>query len=212
LKEKKFSVFKVFIIVLVIIVGLESLLIFRSVFDIKSGNNRLRSELDDLKKMNRILEEENKTLKLRIADFQNPEVAPPEVHEGYQVYRNLDFGYEIAYPAEYKITLSSGHSPEDNPEQDQKLAVYPKDSSIRVDINAINAEKYKGISEYIKEVYNYKIYVKESIYINNIKYDIYKLAGDKHYYAILKGKRHIIDVNSSSEELLIKVLGGFKFI
>ena len=65
MKGKEINYFKLFIYALVLIVAVEAFLILRSVFNIKSGNYKLKAQLEDVQKKNRELEEENKILKIR---------------------------------------------------------------------------------------------------------------------------------------------------
>lgn len=212
MKPRGINFFKMFIAILVFMVGLEAFFILRSVFDIKSGNSRLRGQLEELKIKNRQLIEENKNLNDLIRLFQQPEFTPPDVPAGNKVFRNLYYGYEISYPGEGAITFPSEVSTEDRQKQLENLRINYKDTGLAADINIYDLKKYKSIGEYIKVRYDYKIYVKESVFLNNQKYDIYKLSGEKHYYVILKGKYSIVEINSASQELLMKIAAGFKFI
>ncbi|TDT56526.1 hypothetical protein EDD71_11371 [Fonticella tunisiensis] len=202
---RRVSLFTIIIVILGLVIAVESFLIFRSVFSIKGDNKKLKEYVLSLEDENKRLREENKLLGNKIDSFYNPKNSPPDTPEGWLTYRDLDEGFEVGYPDVCRIIVGGT-------EKDKKLSITSGAPDLKADINIVSLHKYKNPNEYIKEVYDYRIYVKESVYINNIKYYIYKLSGEKHYYVLLKNKTHIYDINSPSEEFLIRILGTFKFI
>ena len=94
----------------------------------------------------------------------------------------------------------------------RQLSIISENSSVKIDFLTEDIKNYWNIDNYVNKKYKYSIYVKESVVINNQRYDIYKQSGTKRYYILLKGKNYILDISSTSEEYLKKIIGTFKFI
>jgi sensor c-di-GMP phosphodiesterase-like protein len=210
--KKRISTFNIFIFFLCIIAAVLVFSIFKGIISIKKENSQLKKQIHILEKTKKELVEENSNLNEKIKSFQEPEVSSPDIPDGWKIYRCLDLGFEVGYPEGGKVDISEDYSPSAHPEQNVRVSVISNDNNTYVNINAVFLDSYKSINEYIKGVYEYKVYVKKTVYINNQKYDLYKLSGSKHYYIFLKNKSYILDLNSPSEEFLLKVLGTFKFI
>lgn len=205
-ENNNISTFTIIIIILAVIVSIEIIIIFRNVFSIKSENGRLKYEIYKVTQENKKLAEKNQSLERAIRDFQEPTLTTPEIPEGWRIFRELGLGFEIGLPQNWKV--EKGEVLKGKP----VLSIISENSSIKIDFIAEEIKDYWNIDNYVNKKYKYSIYVKESIVINNEKYDVYKQSGKKRYYVLLKGKNYIFDISSSSEEYLKKIIGTFKFI
>jgi hypothetical protein len=210
--SKKINLFNTFLVVLCIIAILEVLFIIKDVLYIKRENTLLKTEIHKLEKQKRDSDENNISLKSKISKFQEPDISNIDIPDGWRLYRYLDYGFEIAYPSSWKVSINSQDKSKTEDDIEARVSVYNDNPTECIDINIISLKTYNSINEYIKQKYNYKVYVKKSIYVNNQKYDVYKLSGEKHYFIFIKNKSYIFDVNSASEEFLLKIFETFKFI
>ncbi|MDF2672947.1 MAG: hypothetical protein K0R09_1212 [Clostridiales bacterium] len=202
MKEKKrISTFTIIIIVLSVIVSIELIIILKNVFSIKSENGKLKYEIYKVTQENKRLDEKNKGLEKIIKDFQEPNLTTSEVPEGWRVFRQLSFGFEVGLPQNWRVEKG-----------EEVLSIISENSSVKVDFITEDIKDYWNIDNYVNKKYKYSIYVKEGIVVNNQKYDIYKQSGTKRYYIFIKGKNYIFDISSTSEEYLKKIIGTFKFI
>lgn len=207
MKEKKsISTFTIIIIVLSLIVSIELVIILINVFSIKSENGRLKYEIYKVTQENKKLDERTKSLEKTIKDFQEPKLTTPEIPEGCSVFRHLNLGFEVGLPQGWKAEIGEGVQGK------PVLSITSENSSIKVDFITVDIKDYWNIDNYVNKKYKYGIYVKESIVVNNQKYDVYKQSGTKLYYILFKGKNYILDISSTSEEYLKKIIGTFKFI
>ncbi len=207
MKEKsRISTFTLIIIILSIIVSIEFIIILINVFSIKSENGKLKYEVYKITQENNRLNEKNKSLEKIIKDFQEPKLTTPEVPEGWRVFRQLSLGFEVGLPKSWKAETGEGGLGK------PVLSIISENSSVKVDFVTEDIKDYWNIDNYINKKYKYDIYVKDSIVINNQRYDIYKQSGTKRYYILLKGKNYIFDISSTSEEYLKKIIATFKFI
>jgi hypothetical protein len=208
MKERKnMNLLTIVIILMTLIIGVELVVILRSVFDIKSENGNLKYEMSKLMDTNKKLNEKNKILKRTIKQFCEPEVIPPDIPDGWKVYRHPSMGFETGYPKGCRIETGNI---EDS--QEPIMSILTNDTNTRVDINIADLNTYRNINDYINKEYDYKLYVKKTMPINNHNYEIYKLSGEKQYHFLLKGREYIFDISSKSEDFLIKIIGTFKFI
>lgn len=207
MKEKNsISTFTIVIIILCVIVSIELVIIFSNVFSIKNENGRLKYEIYKVTQENKKLNEKNESLEKAIRDFQEPKLITPEVPEGWKVFRHLSLGFEIGLPQSWRAETA------ENMGDQPVLRIISENSSIKVDFNTEDIKTYWSIDNYVNKKYKYGIYVKESIVINGQKYDIYKQSGTKRYYILIKCKNYILDISSTSEEYLKKIIGTFRFI
>jgi hypothetical protein len=177
-----------------------------NVFSIKSENGKLKYEIYKVTQENKKLNEKNKSLEKTIKDFQEPILTTPEVPEGWRVFRQLSLGFEVGFPQSWKAEIGEAVQGK------SALSIISENSSVKIDFLTEDIKNYWNIDNYVNKKYKYSIYVKESIVINNQRYDIYKQSGTKRYYILLKGKNYILDISSTSEEYLKKIIGTFKFI
>jgi hypothetical protein len=200
-EKKRISTFTIIIIVLSVIVSIELIIILKNVFSIKSENGKLKYEIYKVTQENKRLDEKNKGLEKIIKDFQEPNLTTSEVPEGWRVFRQLSFGFEVGLPQNWRVEKG-----------EEVLSIISENSSVKVDFITEDIKDYWNIDNYVNKKYKYSIYVKEGIVVNNQKYDIYKQSGTKRYYIFIKGKNYIFDISSTSEEYLKKIIGTFKFI
>lgn len=205
-KKKRISTFTLIIIALSIIVSVELIIILKNVFSIKSENAKLKYEIYKVTQENKKLDEKNKGLEKIIKDFQEPNLTTSEVPEGWRVFRELSFGFEVGLPQNWRVEKG------EEAKGGLVLSIISENSSVKVDFNTENIRDYWSIDNYVNKKYKYSIYVKEGIDVNNQKYDIYKQSGTKLYYVFIIGKNYIFDISSTSEEYLKKIIGTFKFI
>jgi hypothetical protein len=206
-KEKnRISTFTLIIILLSVIVSIEFIIILINVFSIKNENGKLKYKVYKVTQENNKLNEKNKSLEKIIKDFQEPILTTPEVPEGWRVFRHLNLGFEVGLPQSWKAVTGEGG------QEKPILSIISENSSVKVDFITEDIKVYWNIDNYINKKYKYSIYVKESIVINNQRYDIYKQPGIKRYYILLKGKNYIFDISSTSEEYLKRIIATFKFI
>lgn len=209
--KKHFGKFTLIMIILVVIVVAEFGIILRGVLAIKGENGSLKEGILEIRKKNEELQKENLSLKKLIVELHSPKDIPPDVPEGWKIYRFLEFGFEIGYADGSNINIEPSNDNSKNTNGEIEFIISSSNSNDLV-IYAVNIQEYNNINNYLNRFHKGRLYVKKSIYINNQKIDLYKKSGEKHYHFILKNKNHIFDINSSSEELLIQTIGTFKFI
>lgn len=142
-------------------------------------------------------------------------VAEDDASSNMKVYKYVEYGYEIAYPQNYDIELSGGHSPAANPEFEMRLSVYTKDGLPGVDIDSINKvnnkDKYQNVEEFIKYKH-LNVKFDEDIIINDKHNKIYKLEDDNYYFSFFENDKYIFQLSSSSKDILKKIMMTFRFI
>jgi hypothetical protein len=206
-ESKKINVLSVMIIVMAFIVVVELVVILRSIFDIKSENGSLKNEMSKIMDANKKLNEKNIELEKIIKQFCEPVIIPPDIPDGWSVYRHPSMGFEAGYPKGCKVEIGDMSG-----SKEQVMSIIANDSNTRVDIYAGDLNTYWNVGNYIIKKYERRLYVKETLPINGQNYEVYKLTGDKEYHVLLKGRRHVFDIVSKSEDFLIRIISTFKFI
>lgn len=209
--KKSFGKFALLMIILAVVVVIEFCIILRGVLAIKGENGSLKEGILEIKRKNEELQKENSFLKNLIIELHNPNNAPPEIPEGWRVYRFLELGFEIGYIEGSNISIEPSIEKSKSTNDGMRLKI-SLDEGKDLAVDAVNIKKYESINNYLNRFYKGRLYVKKSMYINNEKFDLYKMSGEKYYHFILKNQNYIFDINSPSEELLIKTIGTFKFI
>lgn len=206
-KEKRVSVLAIIIFIMSAVVLAEFVVIIRNIFMIKRENVYLKNQVNNLVQTNGELEEKYKEIMNKLENYIEPKNNPPGIPNGWKVYRYFDYGFQIAYPGEYKIKANI-----QTQDGGRGLKIYSDDQSVFLDVKAIKLDKFRDEKEYVIGTYEYKVYPKNKVIINNQELELYKLQGNKHYYIFLKTVSHIIEVNSPSEEFLIEVVKTIKYI
>lgn len=145
----------------------------------------------------------------------NKKVVETDASPNLKVYKYIEYGYEIAYPQNYNISLSGGHSPEANPEFGMRLSLYSEDNQSGLDIDSIDKANYKNKYENVEDFIKYKylnLKLDEDFIINDKYNKIYKLEGDNYYFSYFENKDYIFQLSSSSKDVLKKIIPTFKFI
>jgi hypothetical protein len=141
-------------------------------------------------------------------------MAANDIPSNMKVYQYKDYGYEIAYPQDYKVQISGGHSPLANPEFGMRLSLYSKDNP-GLDIDSIDKINFKDKYQSIGEFISYKhldIKPDEDVIVHDNQNTIYKLEGDNYYFSFFENDKYIFQLSSSSKALLKTVIEYFKFI
>jgi hypothetical protein len=206
-ENKRINILAIVIILMAFIVVVELVIILRSILDIKSENGNLKYEMSKVMDANKKLNEKNKNLEKAVKELCEPKITPPDVPDGWKVYRHLSMGFEIGCPQGCKAEVRDREDI-----QKAVMTILIDNSDTSVEIYAADINTYRNINDYISKKYDYKLYVKETIIINNRNYDIYKLSGEKQYHVLFKGRQYIFDISSYSQEFLVKIVGTFKFI
>jgi len=136
----------------------------------------------------------------------------PEIPSDWKVYRNLEYGYEVAYPTDYSPSISGGHSVAANPEFGMRLSLYSKDNRPTVDIDPIKIDTFHNIDNFIKIQYRGDMMPDGSVSINNENYNIYRINNDDYYFVFFSNDSYIFQLSSSSKEILTKIIRTFAFI
>lgn len=129
-----------------------------------------------------------------------------------KIYKYEDYGYEIAYPKDYEVQISGGHSPIANPELGTRLSLFSKNNP-GLDIDSIDKLNFKDKYQNIEEYINYKhldIKPDEDFNANDKNNKIYKLDGDNYYFSFFENDKYIFQLSSNSKTLLKKVMENFK--
>lgn len=154
------------------------------------------------------------SLMIGCASVKNNPIVAGDVSSNMKVYQYRDYGYEIAYPQEYEVQISGGHSPLANPEFGMRLSLYSKDNP-SLDIDSIDKVNYKDKYQSIEEFIIYKhldIKLDEDYIIDEKTYKIYKLEDDNYYFSFVENDKYIFQLSSSSKTLLRQIIQTFKFI
>lgn len=187
----------------------------KEIEELKQKVNEINSQCSNLKLANTQLELENDTLKTDADEFHSPKTIGVEIPENWKMYRYLELGYEIAYPQDYNLGISGGHSPAANPELGMRLSLSSKDNQVSLDIDLIDKvgyeDKYTNAEEYVK-FKNMNLIIDEDNSVNIDNNKIYKLEGETYYLFFVENENYIFRLSSSSKETLKKVIKTFRFI
>jgi hypothetical protein len=206
-ENKRINILTIIIILMAFIVVGELVVILRSIFDIKSENGSLKYEMSKVMDANKKLNEKNKSLERAMKELYEPKITPPDVPDGWKVYRHLSMGFEMGYPQGCKVEVRDREDAENS-----VMTIIIDNSDTSVDIYTADLNTYGNINDYISKKYGYRLYVIETIIINNQNYDLYKLSGEKQYHVLFKARQYLFDISSYSQEFLAKIVGTFKFI
>ncbi len=137
---------------------------------------------------------------------------PPEISSYWQIYRYLEYGYEVSYPPDYNPSISGGHSVTANPEFGMRLSLYSKDNQPAVDIDTIKIDTFHNVDNFIKSKYRDEMTSDGGFSINHENHNIYCINGDDYYFVFFSNKSYIFQLSSSSKELLTKIARAFVLI
>lgn len=207
IRERKYNAMTTISIIMSLIVIVEFFIIIRSIFIIKKENIYLKGQVKNLVDINKELDLKYKEISKRIESILEPKDSPPGIPAGWKIYRYFDYGFQIAYPRDYKLITNI-----ENQDGSRGMKIYSEDQSVFVDVRMIKCDGYNDIKDYVINTYEYKVYPKSKVGVNNQEYDLYKLQGSKHYYIFLVNKKYILEINSPSEELLVNIIKTIKFI
>lgn len=173
-----------------------------------NSTTTINNNTEDLNQQIDKLKSENDTLKTQIGEFHWPKENPPGTPSGWNVYRYLEYGYEVAYPDNYKPSISGGHSVAANPEFEMRLSLSSKDNQHTVDIDSINIDSFHTVDNFIKSKYKGEMLIDGS----NVNYKIYRIKGDNYYFVFFSNASHIFQISSSAKDILQKIAQTFIFI
>lgn len=129
-------------------------------------------------------------------------------------FKNIEAGYKIAYPKNYEVQQSGGHSPVANPEYEMRLSLYSKDGLPGLDIDSINKVNYKDKYRNIEGFIKYKrlnLKIDENFIINSESNKIYRLEEENYFFVFFENDKNIFQLSSSSKDILKKIMISFKF-
>lgn len=141
-------------------------------------------------------------------------VVETNVFANLKSYKNIEAGYEIAYPENYEIQQSGGHSPLANPEYEMRLSLYSKEGLPGLDIDSINKLNYKDKYRNIESFIKYKhlnLKTDEDFIINSKSNKIYRLEGENYFFVFFENNKNIFQLSSSTKDILKKIMISFKF-
>lgn len=139
-----------------------------------------------------------------------------KIPEGWQVYSNELLGFQLAYPEDYKIDESGGHSPLANPEVRGNIRIDPKvpgPDTPNLEILVIDVSEFSSLQDYMDKKYRDGFIPVGQVKIQNRDYEILRLGNWDSFYVFLENQDYVFAVNSPfGEELMKEILSTFKFL